>query len=194
MNPMGADPAPGPGLGEHRRPPDVLASEDFRANGHGGPVTSPRPARCTWGLRFVPLSKEASAPAALERARAMSATQRRRTRAAGGAVLRPSPGPPCARGRGRRRLRPAWLGDQPGNLRSRKRRVAARASGVRPSGQALQVPRRRSARARPVRHHAAEGSAPVVEPDLTLVPLIAMDDRGTRLGREKATTTARWGG
>src|SRR3954451_16853536 len=23
-----------------RRPPDVLASEDFRANGHGGPVTS----------------------------------------------------------------------------------------------------------------------------------------------------------
>lgn len=23
-----------------RRPPDVVASEDFRANGHGGPVTS----------------------------------------------------------------------------------------------------------------------------------------------------------
>ena len=28
------------GSGSTRRPPDVLASEDFRANGHGGPVTS----------------------------------------------------------------------------------------------------------------------------------------------------------
>ena len=34
-----------------RRPPDVLASEDFRANGHGGPVTSLLPGRPA-GLRW----------------------------------------------------------------------------------------------------------------------------------------------
>ena len=35
---LGAVPAPAL-AGSKWRPPDVLASEDFRANGHGGPVT-----------------------------------------------------------------------------------------------------------------------------------------------------------
>ena len=37
----GAVPAPAL-AGRTRRPPDVVASEDFRANGYGGPVTFPR--------------------------------------------------------------------------------------------------------------------------------------------------------
>ncbi len=40
LNPLGSCPCSGPWSGAYRRPPDVLASEDFRANGHGGPVTS----------------------------------------------------------------------------------------------------------------------------------------------------------
>ena len=54
------------------------------------------------------------------------------------------------------------------------------------SRQAVPIPRRRSARA-PARSGSCSPSrsAPVVEPDLILVPLIAIDGRGTRLGRGK---------
>ena len=56
-----------------RRPPDVLASEDFRANGHGGPVTSllPVPAR---GLRWSRCPRKSLRRAALDARKAFVRT------------------------------------------------------------------------------------------------------------------------
>ena len=71
--------------------------------------------------------------------------------------------------------------------RWRKRARSARslpfpASPIPPSRSASS-PAIRSSRA--VRDHAAGQAHPAVEPDLILVPLIAIDGRGTRLGRGK---------
>ena len=52
-------------------------------------------------------------------------------------------------------------------------------------GKAVPLHRRRPARSRAVRNDAAGKRHPVVQPDLVLVPLIAIDGRGTRLGRGK---------
>ncbi|CAA9499538.1 MAG: 5-formyltetrahydrofolate cyclo-ligase, partial [uncultured Sphingomonas sp.] len=62
------------------------------------------------------------------------------------------------RRQGGRRLRTARQRDQSpaGDGRGPRRRADRRLSGVRPSGQAVQVPRRRPAGARSVRDHAAE--------------------------------------
>ena len=91
------------------------------------------------------------------------------------------------RSRGRRRLCP--LGREISPLLAMEEARAVGAIVAFPAfdspGKAVQVPRRRPARARAVRDHAAERSAPVVEPDLILVPLIAIDGHGTRLGRGK---------
>ena len=126
------------------------------------------------------------ARAALTRARRSSVHVRWPARPAGGEP-RPAPHISMRGGQGRRRLCAARVGNQPavGDRRSACSGAHRRLPGFRPPCQAVPVPGRRSARRRTVRDHAAQARTPVVEPDLILVPLVAIDGRGTRLGRGK---------
>src|SRR6476660_9341924 len=127
----------------NRRPPDVLASEDFRANGHGGPVTSlpPRSAQSRGARDGAAVEGNASAGRA-RCAQGVCEHAVGRGPLPAQAASRGAPHLGLRGGRGGRRLLPAWVGDQPA---ARDRGSASggghrRLSLLRQPGQAVPLP------------------------------------------------------